>query len=164
MHNLRLAAVTSAPSSGAINIDATGRVGIGTTSPTQTLEVSGKVKSTNLRQMVSASNAVTTTSTTWADLMSMTVNGSGLPVSISAVIGGVYGNTTNMFYFQLLIDDVSVAISSHQTPSYVVMPCVLQWIQTLSSGSHTIKVQWKTVGGTIAASYDSALRSIMVSE
>lgn len=131
--------------------------------------MSGKVRSTNLRQIVSATSFVQTTSTSFVDLdgMSITVTGSGLPVVISAHIGGVYNNSNGGgldTYFQLVVDGTPVASAMTETTVNSVAHVALQWVTTLSTASHAIKVQWKAQNGTSNAGYTSVTRSIVVFE
>jgi microcystin-dependent protein len=144
-------------------------VGIGSTAPTQALDVGGKVASTNLRQMVSATNEVTTTSTTAVDIpsMSMTINGSGLPVTMIANLSGIYfAAASYALYISLVVDGsqaslcvISAAAAGNKNS------CSLTAMQTLSAGSHTIKLQWYLQSaGTAGVSWGFANRSILVFE
>lgn len=131
--------------------------------------MSGKVRSTNLRQIVSATSFVQTTSTSFVDLdgMSITVTGSGLPVVISAHIGGVYNNSNGGgldTYFQLVVDGTPVASAMTETTVNSVAHVALQWVTTLSTTSHAIKVQWRAQAGISNAGYTSVTRSIVVFE
>jgi hypothetical protein len=150
-----------------MTVAATGNVGIGTTAPAQTLDVNGKVKSTNLRSIVSATDVQSTTSTSWVDVpsMSLTVNGSGLPVIIMANLvawattGGAEG------YFQLVVDGVAQTSNIQQYPSAQSVTTVqMQWIQTLSAGLHTIKVQWYVNTGALETGWNNSTRSIIAYE
>jgi microcystin-dependent protein len=143
-------------------------VGISSTAPSQSLDVNGKIASTNLRQFVSFNNAVSTTSTAWVDLpnMTQTVTGSGLPVTIIVNLNGIWNTDAGpVEHFQLLVDGTTVANSAIQNDTRSnSVSTQLHWLQTLSPGSHTIKVQWRVSSGTGEVSWASSQRSILIFE
>jgi hypothetical protein len=157
----------SAGGASRLYVGANGAVGIGTATPTQALEVNGKIKSVNLRAFASASDFVLTDSTTWVDMpgMSLTVQGSGLPVVISANWTTYHRTSAGVGYFDLQVDGTTVAGSVQQYPSdSSVTTQHLQALQTLEVGSHTLKVRWRTDKGNLALSWANATRSILAFE
>lgn len=151
-----------------IRIDPTGKVGIGMAAPTEKLEVNGKIKSTNTRSIASATNEITTTSTTFVDVpdMYVPVNSGNLPMMIFVNMGSCWSNTTNAVgYFQLLQDGVVVASSvAKYTTSDLGQPMSFNWMSSMTAGTHSFKVQWRTSAGTLTCSWGSSTRSLIVWE
>lgn len=150
-----------------LHVGANGAVGVGTATPTQALEVNGKVKSTNLRAFVSASDDLSTASRTWVDMpgMTLTVQGSGLPVVMSVSWTTWHDTTDGIGYFDLQVDGRTVASSVQQYPSAnSVTTQHLQALQTLDVGSHTLNVRWQTNTGKLYVSWKGAPRSILAFE
>jgi len=88
---------------------------------------------------------ISTTTTAYGDMPGMTYTdtfaASNVLITFSAQLRGATYATT--IYFRILVDDVEknagkvqMAVSYDETPS-------IQWVEALSAGSHTIKVQWK---------------------
>ncbi|MEG4854342.1 polymer-forming cytoskeletal protein [Microcoleus sp. B5-D4] len=142
--------------------------------------VAGKITCQNIRTQVVATNPISTTSATFVDLadMSLTVTASGNnSLLILFKMGGVQGsggklNPTGLTRakFRLLIDDVQKAFSWDEfnfTGGWSLRGISLNWIETLSSGQHTIKVQWSSdaeSGGIISGCAYKDTRSLIVIE
>lgn len=155
-----------------------GKVGVGTATPTaaldvqggirgSSLEVTGKVKSSNLREMVHISSEETTSSSSYVDIpgLTATVNGSGLPV-IMMVSSSVWNTVSGANgYFRLVVDGVPRAANVYQlVSSSSVTPVHLQWMEVLAPGVHTIKVQFATNMGVLKIGWTNSSSSILLFE
>lgn len=115
--------------------------------------VSWKPGALSNRYFSSGGGNTTTTSTSYVDLMTLTVQTSGGDLMID--FSGQFSNTSgsNNTYIQLVIDGVAEAnsertIAGFSTGSYSV-PLGLSWLKMgLGAGSHSIKIQWRVSGGT----------------
>ncbi len=120
-------------------------VGVGTTTPTEKLEVAGKIKSQNARAIVTATNQISTTSRAWVDMPGMTLNltTGNLPVLILASIGGTCINSGPAFY-RLLVDGAQKVFSfiSGTGPPGGCRPLDMIHLEFMAAGAHTIKLQW----------------------
>ena len=81
-------------------------------------------------------------------------------------IASTYMNANTTALFQLLIDDQEKA---HQRHEYVsgadVDNITIFWLGTVSAGSHSIKVQWRSHSGTtVHASWGGSTRSLIAIE
>jgi len=109
----------------------------------------GRLKGGNAKAEVSSSISTSTSSTTWADLANMTLNvttGASQLLIIFTATGVTLnqGSTTNMIYFQLLLDNNPIAYATQDVDEDFDPECVsIIRMPTVSAGSHTIKVQWK---------------------
>jgi hypothetical protein len=163
-------ATNTAPSNGLL---VEGHVGIGTDDPQVKLDVRGKLKSENARQIVTAQNEISTTATAWQDMPDMSVN---LTTSHNLVLvlfkaGGV--QTPKKVHevqgkFRLLIDGVQKAYTVHGflEGGWGARDVMLNWMGTLSAENHTIKVQWcvQQQSKTLMASTSDAERSLIAIE
>lgn len=164
-------------------------IGYGTTNPTQfghtatetdvqlsngsTLNLQKWTEISNVgpkaNAFVTATNMVETTSTQFIDIPGMTITTStgNRPVFIIALVGGAVntlsGGTVD---FQLLVDGVKKDFQSERIGGGEKIAVPLMVFETLSAGSHTIKVQYKasTGGGKARVSQDGQSRSIAVME
>jgi len=123
----------------------------------------GKVKGALLQSLiVNASTLISTTATSWEDVpdMSITLNteaGSELQllgnVNVSLRVGDPYLGTATA-YLRLVVDGAQVGgVWLYRAPDNEVIPLTLMnKLEGLTSGSHTVKIQWYTdSGGTIYA-------------
>jgi hypothetical protein len=148
-----------------------GNVGIGTTTPTVALDVAGRIKSQNIRSQVSATDRIMTTSRTFIDMpdMSITINvpaGTTATVLVIAKIAAINLSDFNTNgQFRLVIDGNQKVYESVLFSGISVYGNVSPvWLETLSAGTHTIKVQWMVPSGILYASYDNSSRSLLVME
>jgi len=144
-----------------------GNVGIGTASPGATLEVAGKIKSQNTRSVATATDVVSITTDTWTDMsgMSLSISTGASPVLILVNLTGTWHDTSGeVGRFRLVIDDVpkDPVVVKYSSADYECVP--LMHLETLSAGDHTVKVQWRTSSGTLRASQDSSVRSLVAAE
>jgi len=104
----------------------------------------------NIMQVTGTTN-ISTTSTTYTDMTDMEIKfvSSGRPVKIlfeapmywaSSLAGWIFPSAT------IDIDgtDYGKTMISEYTAAYLVIPFILPWVEVLSAGTHTIKIQWKT--------------------
>lgn len=103
-------------------------------------------------QEVGASD-ISTTSTTMVDMtnMSITLTTGANPVEIHFSAGVGHDTNSGVCKFQLVIDGTPVAntLTEIRTPTNSTGPAVhLMWIQTMTAGEHTFKVQWCVSAGT----------------
>lgn len=148
-------------------IRASGGVGIGTASPGEALDVAGKIKSENTRTSLTANDQITTTSTNWVDMpsLSLTIETGALPVLVMANIHGTsHSITTGSVYFRLLIDGSFMGDFAQQKFNSDVKNVTLTYLGTFTEGNHTIKVQWSTDSGTANACVGSTFRHLLVWE
>lgn len=134
----------------------------------------GRITCQNVRAQVVASNKVSTSALNWVDLpdMSITVTTGNNPVLIMFKGGGAQGGAGLVRgRFRLLVDDVEKAMTLHEfhNSGWELRDVMLNWVEVLSAGQHTIKVQWFTQHNTGAASTMSLCfygdtRSIIVVE
>lgn len=97
--------------------------------------------------------------------MTLTVQGSGLPVVMSVSWTTWHDTTDGIGYFDLQVDGRTVASSVQQYPSAnSVTTQHLQALQTLDVGSHTLNVRWQTNTGKLYVSWKGAPRSILAFE
>ncbi|MEN8218504.1 MAG: hypothetical protein ABFS56_19475 [Pseudomonadota bacterium] len=124
------------------------------------------------REIKSATDEISTDATEWEDMpdMAIEISTNDNPVLVLFNAGGVQpasqqrGITSQ---FRLLIDDEQKAYTLHEyqyggTQSRDVM---LNWMGTLSKGTHTIQVQWRVEENQeIKACYKNANRNLMAVE
>lgn len=135
----------------------------------------GRITCRNVRLQVVASDKVSTAARAWVDLpgMSITVTTGNNPVLIMFKAGGAQG-TGGLVRgrFRLLVDDVEKAFTLHEfhNTGWELRDITLNWIEILSAGQHTIKVQWFTqhnneqTASTMTLCYFNDTRSIIVVE
>lgn len=113
--------------------------------------LAGATAYTNATAQVSSD--LTTTSASYADIagvtLTFTVGQAGLVTASFSGSSNGAGSTTNNVGYAILVDAAIV----HQTvsraaTSSVMMGISLSWSGSLAAGSHTIKIQNKTAGGT----------------
>ena len=110
---------------------------------------------------VSASNEISTTSTTYVDMttMTLTLTTVARPVLILYNIEVIH--TASNVNWQIIVDidgvdkDPSIAAGS-QDDTYssgwsYASNSGATYVETLTAASHTIKLQWKTISGTVYA-------------
>jgi hypothetical protein len=162
----------AAPSTGVINsvmmrtngverlsINNVGSVGIGTTAPTAKLEVQGSVKATSFVgpgilkdfKQVASDTFVSNTTSTWADVPDMsitfTTGNSKLFITASGMYRNMNGSQGNL---RLVIDGVAkVGIYTNTAPNPGTNheSVSLTWLESVTAGSHTIKLQWQNASG-----------------
>jgi len=146
----------------------TNKVGIGTASPTEKLEVNGKIKSGNTRMKNVAVNAINTTSTSYVDIPNMTTTftSGNLPVMIQVSVPGTWSSIAgNVGVFRLLIDGVpSDFVQAQYVSGSDVKQITLMHIGVLSAASHTVAVQWYSTGGSLNASWGGGNRQVLIWE
>ncbi|MBD2184295.1 hypothetical protein [Aerosakkonema funiforme] len=142
--------------------------------------VAGRITCQNVCVQAVATNPISTTSVTWVDLpdMTLTVTTGTNPILILFKIGGVQGQGGKIALqpgytrakFRLLIDDVQKAFTWDEfnlNPGWSLRGISLNWIETLSSAQHIIKVQWSSdqeSGGTITGCAYQSSRNLIVVE
>ena len=149
-----------------------GNVGIGTTSPVSwaKLDVAGKVKSQNTRAIASTTYLVSMHENTYQDVpdMSVTVTTGNTTVLIIACLGGTDVAATGVgSFFRILVDGVQKTETFYETEGQVTVGNVLMvWLETMTEGTHTIKVQWRSEvsGAVVKSSRNNATLSILVLE
>jgi cytoskeletal protein CcmA (bactofilin family) len=139
------------------------------------LEVNGRIKSNNTRSQVTANDSVNTKSKTWEDMPKMSVNVTtgNSPVLVLFKAGGVQctdapnDNKLARARFKLLIDNVDKATTIHEfnQNGWELRDVTLHFLDTLTAGSHTIKIQWYIETGVkLTACWYGDLRSLIVIE
>jgi len=92
---------------------------------------------------------ITTTSTTYEDMADMEIEfvSSGRPVQVSFEAMIRSDNSNYIGYVNIDIDGTDKIQTSMRSPNAEValrVPMNLIWLETLSAGEHTIKIEWKT--------------------
>jgi hypothetical protein len=145
-----------------------GNVGIGTTNPTEKLEVNGNVKAAGLLapgtigqiESVSPTADTTTNSTSFVDMdgMSITLTTAGNSKLLIFWNAGIYRNNTNKWIItEAQVDGNRVGAAQAGAYSYDVTGGAGHSIggnalATVSAGSHTVKIRWRVTGGTASNS------------
>lgn len=135
----------------------------------------GRITCQNVRAQVVAFDKVSTTAQNWVDLpdMSITVTTGNNPVLIMFKGGGAQGGAGLVRgRFRLLVDDVQKAFTLHEfhNSGWELRDVMLNWVEVLSAGQHTIKVQWYTqhnttgTASTMSMCFYGDTRSIIVVE
>ena len=144
------------------NATINGNVGIGTTNPTQKLEVNGTVKATGLLapgaigQILSVSPTpdTSTTSTSFVDMngMSITLTTTGNSKLLIFWNAGINTNTASTWAVtEAQVDGVTVGArqgGAYSGAGGVVDSIGGNAVGTASAGSHTVKIRWRVTGGT----------------
>jgi hypothetical protein len=134
------------------------------------LSVIGKIQAQAVRQIISATNRIDTTSKTWVNMpdMSTTVITNNNPVLVLFKTGGVQctGVTNDRARFRLLIDGVQKAFALHEfhNNGWELRDITLTCLETLTPASHTITVQWMAENATLTACWYNDTRSLTVVE
>ncbi len=136
-----------------------GNVGVGTTTPTEKLEVNGNVKATGFVgpgiikqiQTVSPTTDIITSSTAFVDMPGMTIT---LTTGASKLL--IFWNATlynyggNWIVVETQVDGVRVgpAYGGSYGGTGAIDSAGGHTVASVSSGSHTVKLRWKVGGGT----------------
>ncbi len=137
-----------------------GKVGIGTSSPDERLEVAGTVKATSFvgkgallasYQAVSQTS-LSTTSTSWSTVTDMnidftTTSNTTIQISHFAMYRTNDQATGNV---RLIVDGTAVTGGyANQAPASGVLHenISFNWLQNISAGSHNVKVEWRDESG-----------------
>jgi hypothetical protein len=147
-------------------ITGSGNVGIGTSTPTNKLEVNGSIVGGNVLAgawEITGSTAVSINSTVWTDVpgMSITFNVTK-PVLIYTLYSiNVQPNSSpgsDYVLTRLVIDGTAYASTASHFQPYCNGDCNVnlngQKILSLPAGSHTVKLQWRVWNGTLTWSND----------
>jgi len=104
----------------------------------------------NIVQITGTSD-ITTTSTTYVDMTGMEIAfvSTGQPVKVSFSAPVRADGSGGRIYGVIDIDGTDKVSTAVQGTTTDDSQMTLQWLETLSAGSHTIKVQWKTSTGTV---------------
>jgi len=104
---------------------------------------------------VNITSNVSTTSTTYVDLAPLTITLTTSTHPIEVHFSGTVGILSNRASvgFQLMVDGVAVSnglgrVQISGNPAYTTSIGIVYKSGVLSSGSHTVKIQWKTSAGT----------------
>jgi len=126
-----------------------GAVGIGTNSPTELLEVNGRVKSNNLRTQATATDFQAYGCSSFCQVPGLLVNATtgNVPVLVMVNIGGVSTGDCGLTTFGLFMDGVEIASSAitlgqNSSGFYIESPVALTSLQTPPPGFHSFAVQW----------------------
>jgi len=159
--SIRVGQANSATPTTAFHVNSTGNVGIGTTTPSKTLEVSGTVKATAfsgpgiLLQTInlSAADFVSNTTSVWSDVPNLSSTfTTAVAATVDIVASGMYRTmNSSVGNVRLVINGTEVAGDYiPQAPSAGTWHAntSINWAQTLAAGTHTIKVQWRNENAT----------------
>jgi hypothetical protein len=125
------------------------------------------------REIKSATNEISTVATEWKDMpdIAIEISTNDNPVLVLFNAGGVQPASQQRritSQFRLLIDDDQKAYTLHEYQHGRGMQSrdvMLNWMGTLSKGTHTIKVQWRVEENQeIKACYKNADRNLMAVE
>ncbi|MBI4708253.1 MAG: hypothetical protein HY761_10085 [Candidatus Omnitrophica bacterium] len=106
---------------------------------------------------------ITTTSGSYVDMTDMTIKfvSNGRPVRIT-FNAPIYFNalSSNQIYINLEIDSTSKISRTYEfavdnSEEFGKMSALIDWLESLSAGEHTIKIQWKVDAGVTAAQQGS---------
>jgi hypothetical protein len=136
-----------------------GNVGIGTSTPSEKLEVNGNVKASGfvgpgaIRQIqtINPTTDITTTSTTFVDMggmsITLTTGDSKLLIFWNATLYSTAGNQINV---ETQVDGVrkGPVYGGSYGDSYMVDAAGGHTVAAVTAGSHTVKLRWKIGGGT----------------
>ncbi|RKZ30520.1 hypothetical protein DRQ33_07805, partial [bacterium] len=104
-------------------------------------------------QTVTASDNISTTSTSYVDVpgMSIDITTGNNPVLIMFDASLVHSSTAGQYYQVAIVVDgvVKCAHIMENDGNSREAPYSIHWLETLSEGAHTIKVQWKVTDGTL---------------
>ena len=121
----------------------------------------------NQSKQVIGSGAATTTSGVYVDMtsMSITMTTGANPCLVlfsTVILNNTVGKKT---YIIVDIDGTDKATSErfkNQTNVSYQSPISTSWLEEMTAGSHTFKIQWKVDGGTVSS--DGVLRAMQVIE
>ncbi|MBU3947200.1 MAG: hypothetical protein KJ826_03130 [Proteobacteria bacterium] len=133
-----------------------GKVGVGTTTPTEKLDVNGTVKATGfvgpgiIRQIksVSPTTNISTTSTTLVDMdgmsITLTTGNSTLLIFWNATF---YNTTQEWTSVAMILDGTRVGgfTGAHDLVDSTAGHCV---VSPVAAGTHVVKLRWKVNSGT----------------
>ena len=111
----------------------------------------GALKGALSSDQATGSDDISTASTSYVDMTDMSVTISGAGDYLIMFSGNMYGSTTNRGLFVIDIDGTDESNSEGHIVAYTASAqSSVQYLKTLAAGSHTIKIQWKTVSsGTV---------------
>ena len=146
------------------NLIVNGSVGIGTTTPSQALEVNGNIKATGLLApgaigqilTVSPTANTSTTSTSFVNMNGMTVTLTTTGNSVLLIFwnADIYQDTaSNWVVTEAQVDGVRVGAAqggAYSAGGGIVDSMGGNAVGTVSAGSHTVNILWKVSGGTAA--------------
>jgi len=92
---------------------------------------------------------ISTTSDTWLDVDDMTITETFIEgrIFIHFCVGEMENDAGLYAYFRILVDGVEKIKFLEESSDR--LPNALSWVEDITSGPHTIKVQWKTSDGTL---------------
>jgi len=110
----------------------------------------GDVMGASDYKYVSADNSITTSSSSFVDMTNMTITHT-FPKCICYMFAVIWGSTTasNDIVYQFNVDGSLVGYVSGQESGKKIVSTNMH-VQSLSAGSHTVKIQWKTTQGGVA--------------
>ncbi len=141
-------------------------VGIGTTNPQAKLDVAGDIYKNGVifPQVWFASNTSqqSTNSTSWVDYplsFNISLPTSGRVIFIFSASDQYNSRDNYRTFFSLVIDGTQKAQAKTgvDDTNYDRGSASIVWSETLSSGTHSVKIQWKTEGGTTYCPYTTGV-------
>jgi len=136
--------------------------------PVTWVNIAGMFPSTAPGDIVGSGTVITETSTTFVDVpaLSATITTLGSPVIIQASITVGIDGTSNGFEAQILIDAVAKIALRRQffggPATGLGDSLTLSWLEAMAAGSHTFKVQWRSLTGGQIATLNTGLTNRML--
>ncbi|MGB1040149.1 MAG: hypothetical protein ACPGVD_04690 [Flavobacteriales bacterium] len=147
-------AKTAIDNSDTVAISDDGKVGVGKTNSSISLDVAGKSQNENARATVSSTANVTTTSGSFVNVpgMTITVTTANSHLLILAGIPGVLNSNNDLSVnFRITVDGVQVGSideSEQNNNGGILWTANLHALVPVSAGTHTVRLQWSVQGGT----------------
>jgi len=100
---------------------------------------------------VTGTDDITSTSTTYEDMTDMEIRfvSNGRPTKITFSAPMYVSAATTTPYLTIDIDGTDKILGRPESGSISPEQVNMVWLETLTAGTHIIKVQWKVAGGTI---------------